>query len=146
MLYKAEKRNIPVYFMIIFVISCIQFYSVQSISIPHLEDYELQRGEQPGILWVIMEPDFNCLPVQGTGIRNIEGNIRILLNIRTRQNRYGLGKGAVFAAIVFAMVLFPYFIYRITIYLYGRCMIPLWKVINYIHLLDGQKEAAYIRI
>lgn len=146
MVYNMEKRNIKIYCMILFIVCCFQFNSLPSISVPHMEDSRTRQEETSAILPVIPETDFNCLPVQGTSIRNAESGIRVFYNIRTRQNRYGMGKVAAFAAIVFAMVLFSYFIYRITIYLYGRCMIPLWKIINYIHLLDGQKEKASIRI
>ncbi|MDE7156505.1 MAG: hypothetical protein K2O02_00800 [Lachnospiraceae bacterium] len=146
MVYNMEKRNIRIYGMILFIVCCFQINSLQSISVPHMEDSRTGLEEASAILPVITETDFNCLPVQGTSIRNAEGRIRVFFNVRARQNRYGMGKEAAFAAIVFAMVLFPYFIYRITVYLYGRCMIPLWKIINYIHLLDGQKEKASIRI
>lgn len=146
MVYQTEKRNIRIYCMILFLVCCFQFNSISSISVPHMDASRTQQGGPSAILPVITETDLNCLPVRGTSIRNPESVIRIYINNRTGQSRPFVGKEAAFAAIVSAMVLFPYFIYRITIYLYGRCLIPLWKIINYIHLLDGQKEKASIRI
>lgn len=146
MVFKTEKRNIRMYCMILFILCCFQFNSISSISVPRTENSWSQQEGPSAFLPVITETDLNCLPVRGTSIRNTEGSIRVFFNIRTRQNRHTTGKEAVFAAIVLAMVLVPYYIYRITIFLYGRCMIPLWKIINYIHLLDGQKERASIRI
>ena len=146
MVYNTEKRKIRIYCMILLLVCSFQFNFPSTVSVPHVKESGTRQEQPAAILPVISGTDLDCLPVRGTSIRPAEGSIRIFFNIRTRQNRYAAGKEAAFAAIVLAMALFPYFIYRIAIFLYGRCMIPLWKIINYIHLQDGQKERASIRI
>lgn len=146
MLQRIRQRKMLVFIIIILVLSCFHYNSMELISIPSIKDYEVQQADHSRILAVTSETDFNCLPAREAVIRSVEGNIRLFMNFRSRQNRFGIRTSVLLFAIAFAMVLFPYLIYSVAIDLYGRCMIPLWKVIAYIHLLDGKKGDANIRI
>ncbi len=146
MLHRMRQQKGLVFIIIILVLSGFHYNSIELISIPSVKDYEAQQEDHSKILAVTSETDFNCLPAGEAVIRSVEGNIRLFMNFRSRQNRFGIGTSALLFAIVFAMVLFPYLIYSVAIDLYGRCMIPLWKIIAYIHLLDGKKGDANIQI
>lgn len=146
MLYILKKRKIPVFLIAILVLFSFHYYSIESIYIPNMEISRTCQAGSSAILPIHYDVDFDYIPSSGAVIRSVEGNIRLFMNLRTKQSHLGIHSSVILFAIVFAMALFPYLIYRITIRLYGRCMIPIWRIIRYIHLLDGEKDASYIPI
>lgn len=86
--------------------------------------------------------NFDCLSeTKATDLTEFNTINRLLTNRHTslakRQNIHQI------LAIVIAIVLFPYFILQAIFYVWVLRRITYWKIITYIHKLDGKKRAAY---
>ena len=145
MFNRKNYRRMIMIFIIILVISIVHSSTRVTLSIPNMSDSVLYKTQGPRILKVYHSADYRCIPSEPT-IHGVEENVRINMNFRAKQNRFEGSTSIILFTIVFAMVLVPYLFFYLIIYLYGRYVIPLWKVIRYIHLFDGEKDDAYILI
>ncbi len=141
-----NKHRISVFLLAILVLFSFHFYSKDSISASYIEINTACQAGSASIRPVHYETDFDYMTSSGTVIRSADESIRLFMNFRTKQSRLGIYSSVLLFAIAFVMALFPYLIYGIAIHLYGRCMVPVWQIIRYIHLLDGEKDASYILI
>lgn len=130
--------------MAILVLFSFHFYSKDLVSASHVQTSTACPPGSATILPIHYENDFDYMTSSGTVIRSANESIRLFMNFRTKQSRLGICSSVVLFAIAFVMALFPYLIYGIAIHLYGRCMVPVWEIIRYIHLFDGEKDASYV--
>ena len=73
-------------------------------------------------------------------ISTYEG-ITVVSNQAARTQSTRLNVSVIIMAIAVALMLFLYLAGNVAINIYGRCIVPVWRVVRYIHISDGEKGA-----
>ena len=73
-------------------------------------------------------------------ISTYEG-ITVVSNASARTQSARINVSVIIMAIAVALMLFLYLAGNVAINIYGRCIVPVWRVVRYIHISDGEKGA-----